>query len=54
MEISIFFAWYDLWVGAYWNRLVSTLYICPIPCVCIRVVFDKRFFTRKSQKNNES
>lgn len=26
------FAWYDLWVGAYWDRANHRLYVMPIPC----------------------
>jgi len=42
MKISFFFAWYDLWVGAYWDRNFRTLYICLLPCCVIRMVFDRR------------
>ena len=37
VKISIFFAWYDIWIGAYWNDLAKVLYICPIPMICIRI-----------------
>lgn len=33
MNIKPVFAWYDLWVGAYWDRAKRRLYILPIPCV---------------------
>jgi hypothetical protein len=26
-------AWYDLWIGAYWNRSHRSLYLLPVPCV---------------------
>lgn len=32
MKLSFFFAWYDLWVGAYYDRKVRVLYVCPLPC----------------------
>ena len=31
------FAWYDMWVGAYWSRLAKTLYICPLPMIVVRI-----------------
>jgi len=37
MKITVFFAWYDLWVGAYWDRNQRVLYICPLPCCVIRL-----------------
>lgn len=39
MKISFFFAWYDLWIGAYWDRNWQTLYICLLPCCVLRLEF---------------
>ena len=39
MSLRLFIAWYDLWVGAYWNRERRRLYICPLPCVCLMIQF---------------
>lgn len=39
MKITVFFAWYDLWIGAYWNRTFKVLYICPLPMIVIRISF---------------
>jgi hypothetical protein len=41
MNIKLFLAWYDFWVGWYFDRK-STLYICLIPCVVIMVSWDAR------------
>lgn len=35
MKVSVRFAWYDLWVGAYWDRKTSTLYVCPLPTLLL-------------------
>lgn len=35
MTVSVRFAWYDLWVGAYWDRKQRTLYVCPLPTLLI-------------------
>lgn len=32
------FAWYDLWVGVYWDCKGLRLYVLPLPC--LGVVFD--------------
>lgn len=37
MSISVKFRWYDLWVGAYWDRRARVLYVCPLPCVVLEV-----------------
>lgn len=45
-RISLFFRWYDMWVGAYWDRGSRTLYVCPIPMFGIRVSVPERWFSR--------
>lgn len=35
MTIRFLFAWYDLWVGFYYDRKSKSLYILPIPMVGI-------------------
>jgi len=37
MKISFFFAWFDMWIGAYWNQVSHTLYICPLPMCVIKI-----------------
>ncbi len=36
-EVKVFFAWYDMWIGAYWDRDTRTLYICPFPMIVIAI-----------------
>jgi len=36
-NVRLQFAWYDMWIGAYWDRKHRVLYICPIPTVVIEV-----------------
>lgn len=42
MKIQPIFAWYDLWVGAYWDRNWKRLYILPLPCVGIVIDFGEK------------
>jgi hypothetical protein len=42
MRISLFFRWYDLWIGAYWDAQKRTLYLCPLPMVGVRVTLRHR------------
>lgn len=37
--MSVRFAWYDLWIGAYWDRKSRVLYVCPLPMLLITVPF---------------
>ena len=39
MKVSLVIAWYDLWIGAYWDRKMKALYILPIPCIGIKIWF---------------
>lgn len=32
MKIQPIFAWYDLWVGVFYDRQKRRLYILPFPC----------------------
>lgn len=49
MTVRFIFAWYDLWVGLYWDRSKRRLYILPIPCVGIVLDFgDARARARRS------
>lgn len=41
-KIHLVLAWYDLWIGAYWDRRERCLYLLPIPCVGVSVKFGKK------------
>ena len=41
MTIELIFAWYDLWVGAYWDRAHRRLYVLPVPCVGFVIQFAR-------------
>jgi hypothetical protein len=41
MKFRLFFAWYDLWVGMYWNKKKRTAYLCLIPMVCLKIAFGQ-------------
>lgn len=42
MSIKIGWAWYDLWIGLFWDRYNRTAYICPLPTIVISVNFGRR------------
>ena len=37
MKFRLFFAWFDLWIGAYYDRKKKILYICPFPCIVLSI-----------------
>jgi hypothetical protein len=39
VKVKPVIAWYDLWVGIYWDRQKRRLYILPMPCVGVMVQF---------------
>jgi len=39
MRVEPLFAWYDFWVGAFWDRAKRKLYIFPVPCFGIVITF---------------
>ena len=39
MKIRPIFAWYDLWIGAFYDQAKRRLYVFPIPCLGFYVQF---------------
>lgn len=37
----LFFAWYDVWIGAYWDQKNRLLYLCPVPMFGVRITVPK-------------
>lgn len=35
------FAWYDAWVGLFYDRGKSRLYVFPVPCFGFRIDFAR-------------
>lgn len=44
MTIKPIFAWYDLWVGAFWDQAKRRLYIFPLPMLGVVIQFAAREF----------
>lgn len=39
VRVRFLFAWYDFWVGFYWDRKTSSLYFLPVPMCGIVITF---------------
>jgi len=42
MSIDFVLAWYDLWIGVFWDRREKSLYILPLPCIGLKITFARR------------
>lgn len=41
MTVKPLFAWYDLWVGAFWDRKSRRLYVLPLPFIGVVIEFRR-------------
>lgn len=41
-SVKPIFAWYDLWVGIFWDSRKRKLYILPLPCVGVVIEIPMR------------
>lgn len=39
MTIKPVFAWYDFWVGIFWDRRKRVLYVLPVPMLGVKFCF---------------
>lgn len=42
MSITPVFAWYDFWIGVFWDRSKRRLYILPLPCIGVLIQFKPK------------
>lgn len=48
VSIKLIFAWYDFWVGLFWDAKKRRLYVFPVPMIGIVMQF-KQGATKDSQ-----
>lgn len=41
MRVRPIFAWYDLWVGAFWDQKKRMLYVFPLPMLGVVIEMEK-------------
>jgi len=46
MSIKPIFAWYDLWVGFYWDKERRVLYFFPLPTIGFKINFSQHRYWR--------
>jgi hypothetical protein len=51
MKIRLFFAWYDLWMGFFWQKKTRTLYFILIPTIVLSVQFTTKPLPKQKEKN---
>jgi hypothetical protein len=42
VKVRPVFAWFDLWIGAYYDRERRHLYLLPLPCIGVCIEFRPR------------
>jgi hypothetical protein len=42
MKVKLMFAWYDMWIGAFWDRKQKTLYLFPLPMIGMKIQITPR------------
>ena len=47
--MRVYFAWYDFWVGMFWDRDKRILYVCPLPMLVIEIRVRARRPNRASR-----
>lgn len=38
MKVTPMFAWYDFWIGVFYDRKNRVIYVLPIPCFGVKIV----------------
>jgi hypothetical protein len=42
MKVRLMFAWYDMWIGAFWDRKSRSLYLFPLPMIGMKIQITPR------------
>ena len=53
IEVQVKFAWYDFWIGFYYDRITRTLYFCPVPMIVIAISSTAYWTWIKLEVENE-
>ena len=54
MKFKLFWAWFDFWIGFYYDRRKSILYVCPLPTIVIAISLKDVDIPTTEYNGNES
>lgn len=52
MEFEFVFAWFDFWVGIYYDQKTKSVYCFPFPMLGIKISRKKTGFEEKEKTKN--
>lgn len=50
-RIRLLFAWYDMWIGAFWDAKNGRLYLLPFPCVGVILEYGNEWERKGFKKH---
>jgi hypothetical protein len=53
MHLSVFFAWYDFWIGVFVDLKKHCVYVCPLPCIVFRFDWGVFYFAKYDPKTQD-
>lgn len=50
MKITLHFLWFDIWVGVFIDRAKRIVYVCPLPCVVVKIALPTSIHKQRPEE----